>query len=76
MGIVSDSKLHFKFHIDQKIKKCNKLIGLIRKLSVNVSRKTLLAIYKSFIRPHFDYDDILYDETEKENFQDKLEKVQ
>ena len=30
LGIVLDSKLDFKFHVDQKIKKCNKLIGLIR----------------------------------------------
>ena len=42
LGIVLDSKLDFKFHVDQKIKKCNKLISLIRKLSVNVSRKALL----------------------------------
>ena len=38
LGIVLDSKLDFKFHVDQKIKKCNKLIGLIRRLSVNVQR--------------------------------------
>ena len=30
LGIVLDSKLDFKFHVDQKIKKSNKLIGLIR----------------------------------------------
>ena len=28
------------------------------------------------IRPHIDYDDILYDKPENENFQNKLEKVQ
>ena len=38
LGIVLDSQLDFKFHVDQKIKKCNKLIGLIRRLSVNVQR--------------------------------------
>ena len=61
-----------------KIKKCNKLIGLIRRLSVNVPRSALLTIYKLFIRPHLDYGDILYNkpENENENFQNKLEKVQ
>ena len=59
-----------------KIKKCNKLIGLIRRLSVNVPRNALLTIYKSFIRPHLEYGDILYDKPENENFQNKLEKVQ
>ena len=60
----------------KKIKKCNKLIGLIRRFSVNLSRNALLTIYKSFIRPYLDYCDILYDKPENENFQNKLEKVQ
>ena len=60
----------------KNLKKCNKLIGLIRKLSVNVSRNASLTIYKSFIRPHLDYGDILYHKSENENFQNKLEKVQ
>ena len=38
LGIALDSKVDFKFHVDQKIKKCYKLIGLIRRLSVNVQR--------------------------------------
>ena len=76
LSIVLDSKPDFKFHVYQKIRKCNKLIGLMRRLSVNVPRKALLTIYKSFIRPHFDYKDILYDQPENENFQNKLEKVQ
>ena len=59
-----------------KIKKCNKLIGLIKRLSVNVPRSALLTIYKLFIRPHLDYGDILYNKPENENFQNKLEKVQ
>ena len=76
MGIVLDSKLDFKFHIDQKIKKCNKLIGLIRRPSVNLPNNAILTMYKSFIRPHLDYGDILYDKPEDENFQNKLQKVQ
>ena len=76
LGIVLDSNLDFKFHVDQKFKKCNKLIGLIRRLSVNVPRNALLTIYKSFIRPHLDFGNILYDKPENENFQNKLEKVQ
>ena len=30
LGVVLDSKLDFSIHIDQKIGKCNKIIGLIR----------------------------------------------
>ena len=57
LGIVLDSKLKFISHVDEKIKKCNKLIGL----SVNFPRNALLTTYKSFIRPHRDYCNILYD---------------
>ena len=76
LGIVLDSKLNFNTHADQKIKKCNKLIGLMKRLSVNLSRSALLTIYKSFIRPHLEYGDILYDKPNNENFQNKTEKVQ
>ena len=41
---VLDSKLNFISHVDQKSKKCNKLIGLIWRLSVNLRRNILLAI--------------------------------
>ena len=76
MGVVLDSKLDFSIHIEQKIRKCNKIIGLIRRLSVCLPRKALLTIYKSFVRPHLDYDDILYDKPGNLNFESKTEKVQ
>ena len=40
----------------------------MRRLSVNVPRKALLTIYKSFIRPNLDYGDTLYDKPENQNF--------
>ena len=61
LGIVLDSKLKFNAHVDQKIKKCNRIIGFIRRQSINLPRNVLITIYKSFVRPHLDYGDILYD---------------
>ena len=75
LGIILDSNLNFNTHIDQKIKKCNKLIGLIRRLSLKLPRNALLTIYKSFIRPTLDYGDILHNKPNNENFQNKIEKV-
>ena len=75
LGIIFDSKLDFNIHVDNKVKNCCKIIGLIKGLSVSVPRKALLIIYKSFIRQHLDYGDILYDKPENQNFQNKLEKV-
>ena len=36
------------------------MIGIIQRLSVNIPRDALLRIYKSFIRPHLDYGEIMY----------------
>ena len=58
LGVALDSNLNFNTHIDQKIKKCNKMIGLIRRLSVNLPCNALLTLYKSFIRTQPDYGDI------------------
>ena len=71
-----DSKLNFNSHVDEKTKTRNKLIELIRRLSVSLPRNAVLTIYKSFIRPHLDYGDILYDKPNNENFQNKIAKVQ
>ena len=52
------------------------LIGLVKILSVCLPRKAPLTIYKSFVRPHLDYCDILYDKPGNLNFESKIEKVQ
>ena len=48
------------------------MIGLIRRISVNLPRNALLEIYKSFIRSHLDYRNILFDKPNSENFQKKI----
>ena len=68
LGLILDSKLDFNQHIDDKINKCNKVIGTMRRLSMTLSRKSLLTIYKSFIRPLLDYADIIYDKPCNETF--------
>ena len=42
-GIVLDSKLNFSAHIDHKIKRCNRIIGLIRRLSITLPGNALLT---------------------------------
>ena len=55
LGLILDSKLFFNYHLDEKIKKANKGIGLINRLRKHVPRQFLLTLYKSYIRPHLDY---------------------
>ena len=45
------------------------------KTSVNLPRSALIKNCKSFIRPHLEHDDILYDKPDNENFQN-TKKVQ
>ena len=76
LGIILDLKLDFNIHVHNEIKKYYRMIGIIKRLSASVPGKALLTIYKSFIRLHLDYGDILYDKPGNQNFQNKLEKVQ
>ena len=72
LGLVLNSKLNFNEHIESKISKCNKIIGLMKRLSQILSRKSLLTIYKSFVRPNLDYVDIIYDKPLNESFKRRL----
>ena len=76
LGLALDSKLSFRHHLDGKIKKANKGIGLIHRLRKYVPRKSLLTIYKSYIRPHLDYGDIIYDHPGNAVFVQRLESIQ
>ena len=40
------------------------------------SRHSLIAIYKTFIRPQFDFDDVIYDRAFNESFLQRLESIQ
>ena len=48
----------------------------MKRLSLILSRKSLLTIYKSFVRPNLDYADIIYDKPFNESFKRKIEMVQ
>ena len=47
-------------------------IGIIRKLTEAVLQHSLITIYKSFVRPHLDYGDIIYDQLNKESLNQKF----
>ena len=49
LGIHLDEELSFKHHINEKINKANKGIGIIRKLNNILPRSALLTIYHSTI---------------------------
>ena len=76
LGILLYEKLDFNAYIKEKISKANRGIGTIQKLKSKLPRNALLTIYKSFIRPHLNYGDIVYDQPTNDSFCNKLESVQ
>ena len=76
LGFILDSRLGFNGHIDNTISKCNKIIGIMKILSLTFSGKSLLMIYKSFFRPNLDLPNITYDKPFIEYFKRKTEMVQ
>ena len=75
-GMLLDVKLDFQEHLKNIYSKVNKTIGLLCKLHNTLPRLPLLAIYKSFIRSHLDYGDIIYDQAYTASFHQKIESVQ
>ena len=72
LGIHLDEELTFKRHINEKLNKASKGIGIIRKLNNILLHSALLIIYRSFLRPHLDYGDVVYDQPENESFGIKI----
>ena len=75
LGIYLDSKLNFSEHLKSIFQKTNKTIGPLRKLQTLIPRALLKTIYKSFIRSHLDYGDMIYDQTLNMSFQQKMETI-
>ena len=60
LGLTLDQKLYFKHHLNEKIIKIKKTLGIMRHVSKFLPLKTLNQMYKSLVRSHFDYCDIIY----------------
>ena len=69
-------ELNFEEHLKKVESKVNKTIGIIRKLQNVLPWSALLIIYKSFIRPHLDHGNIVYDKAFNESFHAKLESLE
>ena len=76
LGISLDDRLSFEDYLKMILNKGNKTIGLLRKLHNILPISALLTIYKSFIRPHLDYGNIIYDQAHNASFNQKLELLQ
>ena len=75
-GLDQTKKVRFKEHLKDEFAKVNRGIGNLKKLSGALPRHSLISLYKSFIRPHLDYADIIYDQPSNLNLCNKIETCQ
>ena len=75
LGVILDEILIHEEHFKMILSKMN-FIGLLRKLQNLLPPNTLITIYKSFIRSHLDYGEIIYDETCNYSFHQRLQSVE
>ena len=76
LGLFLAFKLNFFDHINEKIKKATKGVDIIRKMNLLLPRSSLLKMYKSFVRTHLDYGNVIYYQPNNSRLSDKIEAVQ
>ena len=76
LGLILDERLNLNENLESNINKCYRIIGFLKWLSNQLPRDALLRIYKSFVRSHLDYGDIVYEKPNNESFASRLERVQ
>ena len=76
LGIILDSKLTFEDHCKTVLSKINKTIGLLCKLQNLLPGEAIITVYKAFVRPHFNYGDILFDQALNASSHEKIGSIQ
>jgi ribonuclease HI len=78
LGLIFDSKLSFKAHIDYLKKKCLKAMNLLRVVSNTdwgADSTTLLRLYRSLVRSKLDYGCVVYGSA-RDSYLQSLDRVQ
>ena len=63
LGVLMDSDLKFHSHTSIVANKANQLLGLIMKSFTNLNEHTLPLLYKSLVRPHLEYANVVWGPT-------------
>ena len=76
LGLILGEKLTFDDHITSKFTTVNKLTSTLRKLYHYMPHNSLVTIYQSFIRPHLDYADVIFDNPAMDFFSHRIGSAQ
>jgi hypothetical protein len=75
LGVIFDSKLKFSAHINEKVNKAFSVLGIINRNFKYMEKNTFILLYKSMVRPHLEYANLVWSPYRKEEI-NKLERVQ
>ena len=75
LGILLDEKLSFTPHVRELVQKTQELINPLKLVSRHLNSSHLEVLFKSFVLPHIDYCDIIYQSANTGALQ-HLEKLQ
>ena len=75
LGVIFDSQLSFRDHIQLKINKAYSILGLIKRNFLHMDKNTLIMLYKSLVRPHLEYANSVWSPYKKGDVE-AIEKVQ
>lgn len=75
LGVFLNSQLNLNDHVHHVVLKCNRMLGLISRMSAGISSPALLALYKSLVLPMLDYGGPAWMAYTNENI-DMLEHIQ
>ena len=65
LGILFKKNLKFDEHIDNTVNKVNRIIGLIKRKFTYMDKDLFLTLYKSLVRSHLDYGNLVFYPTTK-----------
>jgi hypothetical protein len=75
LGVLVDSQLNFEEEIATRVKKANKIVGIIRRSFFHLNEKSFRILFNSLVRPHLEYAAAVW-LPYKRKYIDEIEKVQ
>ena len=75
LGITFDTDMKFRQHVSDCINKGNQITGLVRRSFLHIKPKSFCKLYKTLIRPHLEYGNIIWHPRFKKDI-DAIERVQ
>ena len=61
LGLTLQGNCKWDSHVSSLVTKCRPLVSCLKSIKYRFNRKSLEIMYKSFILPHFDYADVIWD---------------